>query len=73
MRIDHLQQRLREGREFRFQLELDTRRQEGEAFQQPLDIGIGHLGAAEIEPGGDLGKFGGELAPMSRMKASSLS
>ena len=57
MRIDHLQQRLREGREFRFQLELDARGQQREAFQQPFHIRVGNVEAGQIEPRGDLGKF----------------
>ena len=62
MRVDHLQQRLREGRELRLHLHLDAGGQEREALQQALDIGVGDLGAADAEPGRDLGELGRELA-----------
>ena len=61
VRIDHLQQRLREGRELRLQLELDARGEQREAFEQPLDIGIGDIEAAEVQTRGDLRELAGEF------------
>lgn len=61
MWIDHLQQVLRKGRELGVDLQLDPGRQIGETFEQPLDIGIGTLEAAQAQAPGDLRKFRGEL------------
>ena len=49
VRVDHLQQRLREGRELRLHLHLHARGQEREPFQQPFDIGVRDLDIAEPE------------------------
>ena len=51
MRIDHLEQRLREARELGFELELHARGQEREAFEQPLDIRVGDFEPCRC-PGG---------------------
>ncbi len=61
MRIDDLEQRLREAREFGVELELHARRQKSDAFEQPLDVGIVHLQPVHPEPGRNLRKLLGEL------------
>ena len=61
MRIDHLQEGLREGRKFRFHFKLDACRQERKPFEQTLHIGIGNLGVGDVEARGDFWKFGGKL------------
>ncbi len=55
MRVDHLQQVLGEHRVLRVQLELHARGQKREAFQQPLDIGVGAFERVQAKPAGDLG------------------
>ena len=61
MRIDDLEQRLGEARKLGVELELHARRQKPDAFEQPLDVGIGDLQPVHAEPGGDLRKLLGEL------------
>ena len=61
VRVDDLEQRLREPRKLCLELQLDARRHEAEAFEQPLDVGIGDLQAAHAKPGGNLRKLLGEL------------
>src|SRR3546814_4460009 len=62
MRVHHLQQMPREDREFGIELQLHARREEGEALQEPLHIGVGAVECVEAQPGGDLRIFAGELA-----------
>src|SRR6185369_568909 len=60
--VDHLQHVLGEPRKLRVQLQVDTRRQEREALEQPLDIRIGALERLEPEAARDLGVLAGELS-----------
>ncbi|MPM83396.1 hypothetical protein SDC9_130460 [bioreactor metagenome] len=57
VRVDQLQQTLRETRKLRVHLELNAPRQQGETFQQPLHIRVGHLQALHAQTAGDLGMF----------------
>ena len=59
--IDHLQQRLREGRKLRLQLELDARGEQREALEQPFDIGIGDIEASQIQTRGNLRELAREF------------
>lgn len=64
-RVDELQQVLRELRVFRILLVVHARGEEGEALEQPLDVGVdafaaGHR-AVQREPGGDLRMLAREL------------
>src|SRR5690606_20670625 len=61
MRVHQLQQVLREARKLRVDLELNARRQKGEALEQPLDVRIRDLGALDAEPAGDLRELLREL------------
>ena len=61
MRVDDLEQRLGEARELGVELEVHARRQEPDAFEQPLDVRVGDLEAVHAEPAGDLGKLAREL------------
>ena len=54
VRIDHLEQPLREARELGVHLELDARREEAEALEQPLDIRVADLDAAHAQAARDL-------------------
>ena len=63
LRIDDLQQALREARELGVDLELDAAGQKRKPLQQPFDIGVGDLEAFETEPRRDLGKLLRELGP----------
>ncbi len=62
MRVDHFQQVLGEHRVLGIELQLDARRQEGEALQQAFDIGIGAFEAFQAKPTGDLRVLARELA-----------
>jgi hypothetical protein len=55
VRIQHVEQRVGDLRQLVVELLADPRRQEGEALQQPLDVGILALVGLQMEPGGDLG------------------
>src|SRR5580700_7852139 len=61
MRVNHLQQRLSEGRKLRFHLQLNPRREKRETLKQAFYIGIGDIDAGEIKAAGDLRKFGCEF------------
>ncbi len=61
MRIDNLEQRLREARKLRVDLQLHPGRQERGAFKQPLDVRICDLEGVHAEPTRDLRKLLGEL------------
>ena len=61
MRIDDVEQRLREAGELGVELELHARGEKGDALEEPLDVGIGDLEAVHAEPGRDLGKLLREL------------
>ena len=61
VRVDDFEQRLREARELGVELQLHARGQKPDAFEQPLDVGIGHLQPVHAEPGGDLRELLGEL------------
>ena len=61
VRVDDLEQRLGEARELRLHLELNAGREEGDPFEQPLDVRIRHLEAGHPQPGGDLRELLGEL------------
>ncbi len=66
MRVDRLEDVLREARELGVELELESRGLEGEAFQQPLDVRVGRpfLGVlGEGEPARDLRELMRELGP----------
>jgi len=63
VRVDHRQQVLGEAREFRVDLQLHARSQEGEAFEQALHVGIGTLERLEPQPPGDLRELARELSP----------
>jgi Tat protein secretion system quality control protein TatD with DNase activity len=62
MRVDEFRQVLGEARELGVDLHLHARGQEGEAFQQALDIRVGALEAFEAEAAGDLRVLDRELA-----------
>ena len=72
VRVDDLEQRLREARELGVELELHARGQKADALEQPLDVRIGDLEAAHAEPRGDLGKLlrelGAHLAQMLQLE-----
>src|SRR5258705_386255 len=61
VRVDDLEQRLREARELGIELQLDARGEEAEALEQPLDVGVGDLEAVHAEPRGNLRKLLREL------------
>ena len=61
MRKYPLQQMLGKAWKLGIDLELGTRREEREALQQALHVGIGALEALEPEPVGDLGILLGEF------------
>src|SRR5690606_36505527 len=61
VRIHHLQQTLRKTRKFRTQYQANARRQETEAIEQTLHIGISHLCAVHPQAPRDFGVHLGEL------------
>ena len=69
MRIEHLQQALRQLREIVVELAVDAGGDEGEALQQPLDVRIVGGFAGQAQPAGDLrmllGEFAGQLAQIA--------
>ena len=52
------------------ELELHARREEPDAFEQPLDVGVGDLQAVHAEPGGDLRKLLARTRRRSRAGAA---
>ncbi len=50
VRVHHLEQRLREARELGVELELHARGHEADAFEQALDVRIGHLQPVHPQP-----------------------
>ena len=63
VRINHLEQVLREPRKLRIQPQLHPGRQEREPFQQPLDVRVRALDAVERQAARDFRKLRRELAP----------
>ena len=61
MRVDDLEQCLRETGKLGVDLQLHARGQKPDAFEQPLDVGIVHGQTVHAEPGRDLGELFGEL------------
>ncbi len=61
MRIDHLEQVLREARELGVDLELHACGEKREPLEEPFDIGIGTLEAVEPQASRDLRKLLREL------------
>ena len=61
LRIDHFQQPLRKARELCVETQLHTRRHEGHALEQALDVRVGHFDAVHPESIGDLRKLTSEL------------
>ncbi len=59
--IDRFEQVLHEARLLGFDLQLDARRHEGKAFEQPLDIRVGDLDAVHRQARRDLRKLVREL------------
>ncbi len=57
VRVDDLEQPLREARELRVHLELYPCREERGTFEEALDVGIGDLDALHAEASRDLGKL----------------
>ena len=70
LRVDDLQQPLREARELGVELQLDAAGQEREAFEQAFDVGVGDLQALDAQPGSDLRELlrelGAHLAQMAQ-------
>src|SRR5262249_10236226 len=62
VRVEHAQQGVGDLRELVVELVPDPRRQEREAFEQPLDVGVVTLVGLQVESTGDLGILLGELA-----------
>ncbi len=56
VRAEHLEEMLREAREFGVDLELDASREEGESFEQALDVRVRTLERIEPQPARDLGE-----------------
>ncbi len=63
VRVDDFQQTFAKVRKLGGDLELNTRRQEGKALHQPLDVGIGDLDTVHAQPSGDLWKLEREFSP----------
>jgi len=61
VRIDRLEQGLREPGKFSIQFEVDPRGQESHAFDQAFDIRVGDFDAGHAQPGGNLRELLGEL------------
>ena len=61
LRVDDLEQALREARELGVELELHPAGQEGRALEQSLDVGVVHLDAVDAQPRGDLRELLREL------------